>query len=265
MKTVCGMKLLIDVGNTRIKWCLLAATDAIDQAHVIKGSEEDLSQFLEALDCSNVGVWYAAVNSVSSLESVLSRYSFASMVQALTLKEQHGLRNSYAYPQRMGVDRWLVMQAAWKHAQQEDIIVIDAGTAITIDVVLSMGPGLGEHKGGYILPGLHMAMQALYSTTGQVRSYDEEAKGLADKALGTSTDQCVEYGVLNQVLALVRQVSASYPGAGVYLTGGDGEQLFQYLVTEVDMSVNLDENLVLKGFGIGEIAYALGIFNIIVS
>ena len=236
------MHLLIDVGNSRIKWRLVADVFHADEI-THSGLLADLADFIEALDTGQIRVLLAAVNQAEELQKLLSDSHFKNIHIAHSQMSQAGLQNSYNHPERMGIDRWLAMIAAFIKIKNSDkprgVIVIDAGSALTIDVVNISG----EHQGGYIFPGLFMAQQALFANTERVIQYDEK---LADsgqyKALGNNTMQCVEYGVINQMVALVKQVTEEYLNHQVFFTGGDGELLAGFLKTGI-----VDEDLVLKG------------------
>lgn len=239
------MYLLIDVGNTRIKWRLVGCEyGAEDLTHT--GLLEDLSEFIKTLVPKQIQVVLAAVNQTAQLSELLTSCGFNKIVVTASKKSQGGVLNSYANPDRMGVDRWLAMIAAFdivnKAANPSGIIVVDAGSALTIDVV---NP-LGEHQGGYIVPGVLMAQQALFSNTERVIQYNDTSylnhHNNAYKALGKNTMQCVEYGVVNQMLALIKQVSKEYADYELFFTGGDGELLAGFLKTGI-----VDKDLVLKG------------------
>ena len=238
------MYLLIDVGNSRIKWLMVTgAYDDFDKCHY--GQLDDLKQFIETLDVSGIRVLLAAVNQTSALRVLLSSKSFKEIVIACSELSRAGVRNSYQQPKRMGVDRWLAMVAAFSDAGKainQGVIIVDAGSALTIDVV----DGKGQHLGGYIVPGLIMAQKALFANTERVIQYEEalsaDASGNMLKKLGNNTLQCVEYGIANQMAALVKQVSEEYLNYEIFFTGGDGELLASILKTG-----KVDKNLVLKG------------------
>lgn len=239
------MHLLIDVGNTRIKWQLI--TEEYDsEKKSDSGSLLDFSVFIKTLDTHDIDTLVAAVNQTKELKNLLDQSSFRSITVASSHLSQSGVHNSYVHPERMGVDRWLAMIAVFTKrktmAQDKGFIVVDAGTALTIDVVRADG----KHQGGYIVPGLLMAQQALFANTERVIQYDEVSvnKSGSDtyKKLGNNTKQCVEYGVINQMIALVKQVNEEYLGYELFFTGGDGELLAGYLGIGI-----VDKDLVLKG------------------
>jgi type III pantothenate kinase len=239
------MHLLIDVGNTRIKWQLIGEVYDAEQKSE-SGSLEDLSAFIKTLNAHEIDTLVAAVNQTEALKKLLDQSSFRSIIVAISQSSGLGVYNSYVHPERMGVDRWLAMIAAFNQNKanglSKGIIVVDAGSALTIDVVSVNG----KHQGGYIVPGLSMAQQALFANTERVIQYDEVSinKSGRDryKMLGNNTIQCVEYGVINQMITLVKQVNEEYLDYDIFFTGGDGELLAGYLETG-----KIDKDLVLKG------------------
>ena len=240
------MHLLIDVGNTRIKWRLVTFDYSDGVSHY--GLLEDLAGFINTLPTAEVCVVLAAVNQATELTRMLSTFDFRNIAVAQSKLSQAGLCNSYEIPERMGVDRWLAMIAAFTQVKENDInlckgiVVVDAGSALTIDIVDSTG----KHLGGYIVPGLMMSQQALFSNTERVIQYNEVSADSRQydkyKKLGNNTIECVEYGVINQMLALIKQVKEEYLKYDIFFTGGDGELLAGFIKTGT-----VDKDLVLKG------------------
>lgn len=239
------MHLLIDVGNSRVKWQYVS-DDYHDQLETHYGSLSDLAGFIRTIDPQKIDVSLAAVNQTEQLKNLLSGTSFKSVKKAQSETCRLGLNNSYTHPERMGVDRWLAMIAVYSQVKNQikskGFIVVDAGSALTIDLVNEEG----EHQGGYIVPGLLMAKKALFANTEQVIQYKEPVEETtSDKDYhkpGKNTLQCVEYGVVNQMVALVKLMIEEYPDYKVFFTGGDGAMLADYLKTGT-----VDKDLVLKG------------------
>lgn len=229
-------RLLIDKGNTFIKWKLLDH-DMWQQVEAHKGDLKQFSAWVAKLsDPAEVRVDVSAVRGVDSLAEALTDLNFTQVYFHNTPAEFAGLKNSYENPERMGIDRWLAMLAGHDDCSA-GFIVVDAGTAFTIDVVKA-----GVHQGGYILPGVNMAQQALYGNTDKVKPYREEQAENLDGKLGKNTVQCVEFGILNQLLAIVRQVQQDFPQLPILLTGGDAALFAPHLKQVV---VNAD--MVFKG------------------
>lgn len=227
------MILQIDAGNTRVKWRLKDPEDnssRCDQACsvVIKG---DFESELRSLVGKVTEVQLSSVSNQEKLLELFNKYfSGIPVFVAATQVEQLGLENSYVQPDRMGVDRWLAMLAAWNH-YKSGLIVVDAGTALTIDVV----DDSGKHQGGYILPGYAMAISSLKVSTSEVRHQMLEEDAIS---LGKETSECVQHGVVRQMVEVIKAVQADYAKFHLVLSGGDAEMLAPYF-QQKDMWPNL--------------------------
>jgi type III pantothenate kinase len=239
------MYLLIDAGNTRVKWVYLDSAPN-DASEVLYGSLNDLIDSFQSIDATSTKVLLSAVNQVDELLLLLKENSFIDIVSVKSKSKQAGITNSYDQPERMGIDRWLAMIGSYKILAPltgcKGVVVIDAGSALTIDVLNQDG----VHQGGYIVPGLAMSQAALFANTEQVKRYDETITYTDNNRefnkLGNNTLQCVEYGVINQQVAFIEKVTQQYPDFEVMITGGDCELLAGYFTT-----ARVDKNLVLKG------------------
>lgn len=224
------MKLLLDIGNTAIKWRM--------GNHGGRLSREEALP-LPVLEDAPDGVWISSVaeeafeKTVS--DAVLERWGVPAWF-ARSGAEACGVRNSYSEPERMGVDRWLAMIAAYAEVDAA-CCVVDAGSALTIDFL----DGEGFHRGGYILPGLAMMERALLGDTARVR-FGESARDVLEP--GTSTESAVFNGLqLAQVGAIATAMERFGEEADIVFTGGDGEVAQRLL----DRDGQFIESLVLDG------------------
>lgn len=216
------MILELDVGNSRIKWRLLTADSLVEvSAGHVPGFEDLLgvpeldTEITMARMCSVRG---GDVN--KKLEDWLCVTHGIELEQAQVTQSCGGVTNQYADVTRLGIDRWLAMLAAYRRAGGACMIV-DSGTAFTIDVL----DATGLHLGGYIIPGLKLMRNSLESNTA-IRLSDNYAEYSQD--LGHSTNAAVFNGTVTALLATIKQQSESLPLAGdseIYFTGGDAELL----------------------------------------
>ncbi len=154
-----------------------------------------------------------------------------------------GVSNAYEEPGRLGVDRWLAVIAAF-HCHPEGALVVDAGTALTIDLV----DARGQHLGGYILPGLNLMQQSLRQDTARIRYNEASAPALEP---GRSTAEAVANGA---ALAAAASVAAARAQArerlghssAALLTGGDAPLLMR-LLDEKAEGFEYSPDLVLDG------------------
>jgi type III pantothenate kinase len=221
--SVAGTCLQLDVGNSSAKWRLVRDSAIIDRGSYRR--DDDIARSL-LLGCTDTldHIWIASVAAPAvevDLAALLQQKWGVTPWFARTQARTGGLSNSYAEPGRMGVDRWLVMLGARTRATGR-ICVVDAGSALTIDIV----SGAGQHEGGYIIPGAALMERALLLDTDRVR-FDEAAAYVLTP--GTSTAEAVRHGIaLAQAGAVTLALDqvGSEPLALLYC-GGAGQQLMQ--------------------------------------
>lgn len=215
--------LQLDVGNSSAKWRLVTNGRATATGKYLAGDEAS-RQLL--FDCAaQVGqIW------ISSVAAPAAEAELAAMVRnhwgvepwfARTQARSGNLVNSYDDPGRMGVDRWLVMLAASQRISGR-ACVVDAGSALTIDIV----DASGRHEGGYIIPGPALMERALLLDTDRVR-FEEEVD--YDLTPGSSTAGAVRHGI---ALAQAGAVALAVDRCGnepmeLLFCGGGGEHLLQ--------------------------------------
>ncbi|MFO8142332.1 MAG: type III pantothenate kinase [Marinobacter sp.] len=212
------MILLIDSGNTRVKWRLADASGYVSEQATTLHSErpfESLRPHAEAIErilVSTVG----SEQSRYDLEQALAPFTRAPVRFCWAEESRAGLRNSYQDVTRMGADRWHAMVAAWLQYRRS-FALVDAGSAVTVDYVSSEG----KHLGGYILPGLQMMRRSLKLEAARIGfEYDEQI----DASPGQSTGQCANHGLAWLTQGVVTRLHADVQGMGlseVLVTGGD--------------------------------------------
>lgn len=216
------MNLFIDSGNTRLKWCL------DDQSRTLASGAGSLE---EDSPLSSVGDLIGQVRSVA-ISTVASEERRSHLMDSLAKicpapvrfywseQARNGLVNAYQDVSRMGADRWHAMYGAWLDHKQ-GFVVVDAGSAVTVDYV----DRNGRHLGGYILPGLQMMLRSL--RTDAARIWFDPDHGLVTDP-GKSTGECVNHGLAWLSGAMVERVVADAREHGlsdVLVTGGDANRL----------------------------------------
>lgn len=156
--------LLLDVGNSRIKWAQVEAGHVAQQGAAGSAEWPALQMAFATLSpphkilVSNVAGEKAAQQVRASCSVWQCPLEFIS-----ARSEQCGVRNAYDRPAQLGSDRWAALIAAW-HLERAACLVINCGTATTIDAL----SGAGEFLGGLILPGLDMMRHSLAAGTAQL-------------------------------------------------------------------------------------------------
>lgn len=215
--------LQLDVGNSSAKWRLLVDGE-ISARGVYRADDSASRQALLGCAPALAAVWVSSVAREAveaDLATMLEDRWDCTVWFARSEFETLGLRNSYDEPQRMGVDRWLAMLAARDRHPDTRLCVVDAGSALTIDLV-----GADScHQGGYIIPGPGLMERALLLDTDRVRFAEPADYKLAP---GTSTAQAVRHGIgLAQAGAVTLALQEAAPSGAPLpvFTGGGGEWL----------------------------------------
>lgn len=224
------MKLLVDLGNTRLKW--LQGDPAAPAARgevAVGGGDRDrvLSEAWPGLARPDA-VWASSVAAPEAREAVTritTRLWGLSPQWVIAAREYAGVRNGYTDAASLGSDRWLAIIAAYREIRGA-VCVVDCGTAVTIDAI----DAGGNHRGGAIVPGLALMRRALLERTAQIREAGQEAAG----ALGRTTGDAVSGGTLlglagaiGTLVAAQREVIGQ--AAPVLLCGGDAPRLMPVL------------------------------------
>ena len=225
---------MVDIGNTRVKWaCGDGAT--LSGHGAFSYGPDALRSELERRwpDERPLGLEQALIASVAGPEVTRRVRDFIASAwsvkveEAVAEPERDGLKNGYADPASLGVDRWLALLAAWRK-YETSLCVVDCGTAITVDIVLHEGQGLGgRHLGGHIYPGLAAHKEALAMVAHQIQAGDDAVPALA---FGRSTSECVSNsyafalsGMLRECIEKVRREHGDE--LFVVITGGGAEAL----------------------------------------
>ena len=226
------MILEIDVGNSRVKWRVVENGVVLRASTCLHGeiTSSAVALHKEFTLVDRVRVASVADSLGSALQELATKANL-SIELAQSATKCAGVTNSYANPQKMGVDRWLAMLAAFNfEGRVGAAFVIDSGTSLTIDVVAENG----NHQGGLILPGRRLLLESLARNTEKVL-FDPGAQGAA-LSLGCSTQGAVLNGSLHMLVGAIHQAigSANLDSARVsyFLSGGDAQLLQPYLNVE---------------------------------
>lgn len=244
------MILLIDAGNTRIKWAWLDAgrlEPGGAVGHRGAAPRDWLTGLPGAPQPDRIVVANVAGPTVAHAlgEWALARWSlrpeFVHSRQAAG-----GISSSYAHPETLGVDRFLGMIGAWQRARGP-LVSIVVGTALTVDAV----DAAGHHVGGLIVPGYELMTDALLHRTSEIAPGVAVAAPEATGMFGNNTAAAVDLGarhalaaVADRAVAEVRVLTGLPPR--VFLGGGDAEHIAGLLATEYERA----PDLVLEGLAV---------------
>ncbi|MBK8019637.1 MAG: type III pantothenate kinase [Betaproteobacteria bacterium] len=232
--------LLVDAGNTRIKWGLsrdggwiaTGSVDTADGAAFADAMSRLPEQPVRAVGCNVAGATAAA-----HVESALSARGLPIRWNA-SCERQAGVSSGYDRPGQLGADRWAAMIGAYSHVGGA-CLVVNAGTAITLDA-LDRG---GRFLGGRIMPGIDTMLDALEQRTAGLRrsqgAYRAFPANTAD-AMMTGAIDAAAGAVLRAHEALRQAVQGEVP---IVLSGGAADTIAEHLAGRV---IRI-EQLVLEG------------------
>ncbi|WP_354687756.1 type III pantothenate kinase [Cupriavidus necator] len=191
-------RLLIDIGNTRLKWAWCEAGAAVPAtaglptpwqhggavAHAEEGALKTLASELRALRGSGPmpAVWISNVAGpviAAAVDAALAdAFGGCAPVQWVRSAAAHGnLANGYREPTQLGVDRWVGAVGAHRWLPHDTLLVVTAGTATTLDIVMAGTDGQARFEGGLILPGLALMLGTLARNTAQLPALDVDDTG----------------------------------------------------------------------------------------
>ncbi len=242
------MMLLVDIGNTAVKWALFESGNRLDGGRVIHRGQDLGAVFSAAWDGLPRPMRVVVANvagetvAVSLADWAAKRWSLQpEFVQAG--KTAGGVSNAYDNVTELGVDRWAALVGAY-HQVDGPVCVIDCGTAITIDLLSADG----RHQGGVILPGVSLLKGVLLKETANVLS---SQGGPASKPVASSTGAGVHSGAVHMAVAAIDRIVNDHvarqgDALELVITGGDAAEILTLLARRA----RHDPELVLKGLAI---------------
>jgi type III pantothenate kinase len=244
------MLLLIDIGNTRIKWARFDERGLGPQSAAVHAnwSPDDFAQQIlssgsraERVLIANVGgkrMGELAQTAIRTAWQIEPRFVHSPAAQA-------GIRNAYPEPAKLGVDRWLCLLGA-RAFEPRPLCVVSVGTAMTID---GLDAG-GQHVGGVIVPGPDLMVSSLLKNTSDIA---QRAAGgqTRDALFADNTLGAIQQGAVQALAALIeRALQTLEQQLGeppvLLLTGGAAARLqgvIGYAGTEIP-------DLVLRGLAV---------------
>lgn len=250
------MVLLVDVGNTRLKWACWE-NQLMQSVTAYSYQQESLADYLQT-SWSQLArpdrVLVACVAS-STIKQCLQQWAtkhWQHSVEFLVSPAQgQGVTNAYVVPHTLGCDRWAALVGA-HHMTEGGACVIDCGSAVTVDVITQSG----QHLGGLITPGLAMMHRSLLAgaegINAGVKEQDDnhatEENALSQLVLGKSTTMGLQHGSLHALVGFIeRAIVTAERELGHTLssiiTGGDASTVLPLL----SKSMRHEPDLVLHG------------------
>lgn len=231
------MNLVIDIGNNSAKYYLFKEKEIILRG---RKSNKDFS-FVQEL-ASRFDIEKAIISSVIDINDEQRNLINGANTRIFWFdsKTPMPIKTDYRTPETLGCDRLAAAIGAFTEAPGRNILVIDAGSAITIDFI----DASGTFKGGNISPGVKMRLTALHDLTDRLPLIEKEGE---TPEMGYDTATAIRSGVINgichEIDGYINNLKCKFPDLLVFLTGGDEKTL----IYKIKNSIFADKFLVAKG------------------
>ncbi len=222
--------LVVDVGNSRTKFAICDSKAALPTcAMFVAFDNSDAGSLLKKLtQFAGSGCEHAVVaGSNTHLREAIVEHWPAVLPLPTVLRDwnQVPVGLGIETPETVGIDRLLNAHGAVMLDADRPAVVVDSGTATTVDLVRDK-----TFLGGAILPGLRMSARALHEYTAALPHIDTGLLSIENVVVpGTDTQSALEAGVLIGQIGAIREIVQRYrhrcPNARLILTGGAGERL----------------------------------------
>lgn len=245
------MLMVIDSGNTRVKWAEVHEGGRLGAMQAVTNAGIKASTLVSALSqAEKVIVANVAGDDTEQLLREMMPEN-AEVVFATPQAEACHVINQYEQSETLGIDRWAAAVAAW-HMNKQPSIVVNAGTAITIDALSKdKATKKGAYIGGSIMPGLQLMLGALTDNTANLPS----SAGIMH-VFPKNTQDAIYTGCMNAVVgAVVLQMKKLEKHCAflpkIVISGGDAVKIAEALTPQLKRVV-IVEDLVLQGLALLE-------------
>jgi len=247
------MLMVIDIGNTRTKWAQVADDGRLQAMRTSMNASLAKSPFKQALSSADKVVIANVAGDTMAEQVTAMLPQQAEVVFAEVQPEACGVVCQYDIAS-LGIDRWAAVIAAW-HQYKQPLIVINAGTAITVDAISREKlTNKGTYLGGSIMPGLQLLYDALANNTAKLPAVSTATYN----TFPVNTQEAIYAGCINAIVGSVvlqlknlEKHSAFLPK--VVISGGDAVKIAGALSPRIKRPV-VAENLVLQGLALlGEV------------
>ena len=233
MKTIC-----IDAGNTLTKVALMEDGAVRSVVSFPLADIDGLLRHIASLPHADAGILSSVCDVNQRMMDVLSQK--VSCFMELTASTPIPIRNLYKTPETLGKDRLAAVVGAYSLFPGRDVLVLDAGTALTIDFIDSEG----NYRGGNISPGLNMRFRALHDDTQKLFLLSQTDDY---QFLGNDTASAIVSGVQNGIIFelnfYIGHFVKNFPQLVTILTGGD----VNFFVNKLEKRIFAEPNLVFFG------------------
>lgn len=224
-----GMQLAVDIGNTRVKAAVFSEREMLEQAHFPAGSTDWIDDWLRRFKPQA-----SILCSTRPYDSEFD-HKLAAAGTYLRLDGETPLpfENNYGSPETLGADRVAAVAGGIALYPGKPLLIIDAGTCITLEYY---HPDQG-YLGGRILPGIDMRFRAMHEFTGALPRITDYPLTYREQLYGNNTRDSLVSGVLEGVAGEMEQAAGRFralsPELVVLLTGGNAGFFASFFKNEI--------------------------------
>ncbi|NNC46535.1 MAG: type III pantothenate kinase [Winogradskyella sp.] len=232
------MNLIIDVGNTLVKFAVFKADEIV--------YKEEFKHRSFVKHFKNVLNVYPDIN--NAILSTVGQFNekYIQLVNKhlncieLNANTKLPFNNKYETPKTLGVDRIALVSASVLHFPDQNVLIIDAGTCVTYDFITNDN----NYIGGAISPGLSMRYRALNTFTAKLPLLNvQQPKSVVGKTTESSIHSGVVNGIVLEIDGVIDQYKEQFGDLTVILTGGDSK----FLSNQLKNSIFANSNFLLQG------------------
>ena len=231
------MNLIVDIGNSMIKMAVVDRGQVLCMERYASVQEVDSSELFDRYQGLKRAIVASTGMPTAEVAAVLSRRGLD--VLEMNAQTPVPIGNDYLTPKSLGVDRLAAAVGAMEISEGRDCLIVDFGTAITIDLVQG-----GVFKGGNISPGLELRFKALHDYTARLPKCQATDEKLT---VGRSTQQAIEQGIMqgvtNEIEGYISKFYADNVNLLIIFTGGDAK----YFVKRIKNTIFAKYDLVVCG------------------
>ena len=235
------MNLAIDIGNSRVK------TGLFDKGKLLKNASYDSFDLttLKTIFRENQGIENSILCSVRKYPAALNKFlSSHSHFVELSPETPVPVKIAYKSPKTLGMDRLAAVCGANTLYRKKNVLVVNAGTCVTIDFVDTKN----TYFGGSISPGLDMRYKALHTFTAKLPLIASDMK--FKKLIGANTEECiksgVQMGIASEIDGMIKEYQSKYKDLTIILTGGS----MPWLLKSLKIEIKAEPFLVLTGLNV---------------
>ncbi len=222
------MNLVIDVGNTRIKYAFFRDNQLVEAKYCVDGLSESIGKYRRMGECVNLLL--SGSGKISDDLREMLKESVDWSIETSNLMPLP-LKIGYATPETLGFDRIAICTGAMVKFPARPLLVIDSGTCITFNYIDAEGTFLG----GNISPGVDIRFQSLQYFTAKLPLV---APSFDYGKMGQTTEEAIRNGVMNGMLFEVKnyihEFMETFKSGRVIVTGGNSVFLEKKLTNEVE-------------------------------